>query len=387
MGFLFSKPRTSGEPEVKLEGNHVAKQNVTLWSYAQEGKTLVSIQIYQNAVVEVTKTHNTYNTWYCIAHICLQFITKILFKLCQDGPKWWQVRARGPNGISIGYAAKYYFAPKNTILDHEKLPWYFGETNRRESEELLGDAANPDGSFLVRLGSQGTDVLSLKYFNTRNERYEYMQYDVKIGGGMVWFTSRRKFPSLIDLINFCMANKAEGVMTKLTNICLIPNPHADPAFQFYNERHDSLRVPLTEITWDKNEKPLGEGQFGRVFKARFRGNLDVAVKQLKVDNEGEGTKALEEFFKEIATMRGLNHPNLIQLFAYITNKKEGNFMIQEFMAQGDLKNWLQELKRNPERMKKSKKLWSKLLAWCIEVARGMERLESLGIVHRDLAAR
>ena len=44
-------------------------------------------------------------------------------------------------------------------------------------------------------------------------------------------------------------------------------------------------------------------------------------------------------------------------------------------------------KKEPERMKQVPKMWSKLLAWQIEVARGMERLESLNIVHRDLAAR
>ena len=132
---------------------------------------------------------------------------------------------------------------------------------------------------------------------------------------------------------------------------------------------------------------IGSGQFGDVFEAKFRGNLKVAAKQLKTDNEEESEKVLEEFFNEIKTMKGLNHPNLIQLFAFTTGNREGNFMIQEFMAEGDLKNYLQKLKKEPQRMKAETKIWSKLLTWNIEVARGMERLESLKIVHRDLAAR
>ena len=124
-----------------------------------------------------------------------------------------------------------------------------------------------------------------------------------------------------------------------------------------------------------------------MYRATFRGNLKVAAKQLKTDNEAENDKVLEEFFKEINTMKGLNHPNLIQLFAYTTGNKEGNFMIQEFMAEGDLKNYLQKLKKDEKRMKAETKIWSKLLSWNIEVARGMERLESLELVHRDLAAR
>ena len=124
-----------------------------------------------------------------------------------------------------------------------------------------------------------------------------------------------------------------------------------------------------------------------MYKATFRGNLKVAAKQMKTDNKAENDKVLEEFFKELYTMKELKHPNLIQLFAYTTGNKEGNFMIQEFMAEGDLKNYLQKLKKDEKRMKAETKIWSKLLSWNIEVARGMERLESLKVVHRDLAAR
>ena len=160
------------------------------------------------------------------------------------------------------------------------------------------------------------------------------------GSGQVWFIPHNKFSSLTELIKFCSDNLAPGVKTKLTNICLIPNPHADKTFEYWNEMQDSLRVPLTEITWKEPKEILGTGQFGEVFSATFRGNLKVAVKQLKVKEAtpGEAEKALEEFFTEISVIRGLNHPNLVQLFAYVTSAKDGNFMIQEFMANGDLKS-------------------------------------------------
>merc|ERR1711990_1415819 len=279
-------------------------------------------------------------------------------------------------GNTTGYAAKYYFVHKDFDEDYKKEPWFFG------------DNANPDGSFLVRHTTRqgGMDVLSLKYFNTRGAAggYKYKNYNVKKEGDKFYFTKKKMFPRLADLINFCMENRTEEVATKLTNICLIPNPHSDPGFDYSMQDYDSLRVPYTEIVLGKK---LGQGQFGEVYSATFRGNLQVAVKQLKVENEEEGAKALEEFFSELNTLKRLNHPNLVQLFAYIVDQDNGNFMIQEFMAEGDLKNYLKKWKEHPEKMKQVSKLWSKLLSWQIEVARGMERLESLNIVHRDLAAR
>jgi len=337
------------------KGDFIAKQNVTVWEYHSDGPPDGKL-VAKDAKLE------------CLA----------------DEGAWWKMKC----GNTTGYAAKYYFVHKDFDEDYKKEPWYFGDMPREEAVHLLGDNANPDGSFLVRHTTRqgGMDVLSLKYYNTKDEAggYKYMNYNVKKEGDKFYFTKKKMFAKLSELITFCMENRTEEVATKLTNICLIPNPHSDPGFEFSMLDYDSLRVPYTEIVLGKE---LGSGQFGKVYAATFRGNLQVAVKQLKVENEEEGAKALEEFFSELNTLKRLNHPNLVQLFAYIVDQTKGNFMIQEFMAEGDLKNYLQKWKKEPQRMKQVPKMWSKLLAWQIEVARGMERLESLNIVHRDLAAR
>ena len=128
------------------------------------------------------------------------------------------------------------------------------------------------------------------------------------------------------------------------------------------------------------------GHFGGDYTAIFRGNQKVTVKKLRrADYEEESEKVLEESFN-IKDIKRLNHPNLIQMLGFTTELREA-FMIVEFMAEGDLKNYLQKLKRDPQRMKAETRVWSKIFSWNIEVARGMERLESLNIVHRELAAR
>merc|ERR1711953_1226082 len=353
MGCCCSKDK--GEPEKGDDsGDYIAKQNVTVWEYhdnVPEGKLVAG---------------------------------EARLELLEDEGTWWKMKC----GNTTGYAAKYYFVHKEYDEDYKKEPWFFGDMSREEAEHLLGDNANPDGSFLVRHTTKqgGMDVLSLKYFDTQGEPgYKYKNYNVKRDGDQFFFTKKNRFAMLSQLIDFCMENKADGVITKLTNICLIPNPHSDDNFAFSMQDHDSLKVPYTEIVLGKE---LGSGQFGKVYEATFRGNLQVAVKQLKVEEgEEEGAKALEEFFSELNTLKKLNHPNLVQLFAYIVDRAKGNFMIQEFMKEGDLKNYLKKWKESPGKMKQIPKLWSKLLSWQIEVARGMERLESLNIVHRDLAAR
>ena len=233
--------------------------------------------------------------------------------------------------------------------------------------------------------SGGAEVLSTKYYDTQDEAggYKYEHYKVRTDGGMVYISKKKKFKELRELVESCMENKEDTIRTKLTNMCLIPNPHSDPGFK-YSMQNDSRRVPISEIEL-VNE--IGGGQFATVHKGILRGFMTVAVKQLQLENEEEGAKALDKFFSQTNTLKELNHPNLVQIFAHIVDKSAGIFLIQEFMAEGDLKSYLKRWKEQPVKMKQVPQLWSKLLSWQIEVACGMERLERLNIVHRDLAAR
>ena len=209
-------------------------------------------------------------------------------------------------------------------------------------------------------------MISIKYFDfEENGEFKFAHYNVKTGDGKVWLGAQRKFCMLTDLIMFIMGMGMEGLKTKLTNICLIPNPHSDPYFEFYSRDHDSFRVPFSDITLGKK---LGSGQFGDVYKGTFRENLDVAIKSLKVLGSNEGEKVLDDFLNEIETQKGLHHPNLIQLFGFVTHKDKGNFMIQEYMGKGDLKTYLVALNKDQARMEKEgAALWGKLVTWCMEV--------------------
>ena len=52
MGGIFSRKR-SRDKSAGLVGSHIAKQNVTLWTYANNGNTLVPTQISKGDLVQV----------------------------------------------------------------------------------------------------------------------------------------------------------------------------------------------------------------------------------------------------------------------------------------------------------------------------------------------
>lgn len=224
----------------------------------------------------------------------------------------------------------------------------------------------------------------------RQEEFEH--YKINSDEEEFWFDSQNKFNNLTALIESCMGNKQEGLATKLTNICLLASPHSDPTTQFPKNGWKKWQVPLTEIK-------LGEksGQSEDIYKAKFRGMFDAEARQLKIENEEQEQKAESD----IAILKKLKHPNLIHLFAFtrltwFVKPKEGNIIIQEFMAEGDLKNYLRRLKSDKDRRQIQRQsqiqsqnatIWDWLVTWIIEVARGMEQLESLKIAHRDVAAR
>jgi serine/threonine protein kinase len=332
---------------------YFSKQDVTIWNY-QEPANPVGHPVRKNDLVTVI----------------------------DKSGKWWKVT----KDDITGYASKYYFA-KSGSGGYLKEPWYFGAMTREDCHELLDHKANPEGSYLVRWSSNaGQFVLGIRLFEMRQHRYYYKHFDVKFEQGKYFFVTQKRFSSLSGLINMCSKNKEDGLPVKLTNISIIPNPHSDPRFVHASRGQDSWLVPLSELRFEKNAN-LGEGEFGKVCKAKFRGTLDVAVKQLKVDgaHSDRAKKLLDDFFAESELMSKLNHPNLVQMFAYVSDSTKGNFMIQEFMAKGDLKNYLGQIKR--EKKENSEGKFEILLKWCQQVALGMEHLQRVSIVHRDLAAR
>jgi ephrin-B len=142
-----------------------------------------------------------------------------------------------------------------------------------------------------------------------------------------------------------------------------------------------------EITAEQIETQarLGSGNFGAVFKGKWRTEqrlLNVAVKVLSSDsNIIERLK----FLQEAAIMGQFCHPNIIRLHGVVTIG-EPTMIVLELASKGDLLTYLNKL--NPtDNSKDQDPLQRLFVKFAQEIASGMEHLSMKRFIHRDLAAR
>ncbi|XAR65858.1 Non-specific serine/threonine protein kinase [Bertholletia excelsa] len=84
----------------------------------------------------------------------------------------------------------------------------------------------------------------------------------------------------------------------------------------------------------RQECLLGEGGFGRVYKATLSGQV-VAVKQL----DRNGMQGSREFSAEVSSLCQLNHPNLIKLIGYCADGDQ-RLLVLEYLPFGSLHDHL-----------------------------------------------
>nr|BAF79971.1 receptor-like kinase [Closterium ehrenbergii] len=85
---------------------------------------------------------------------------------------------------------------------------------------------------------------------------------------------------------------------------------------------------------------LGEGSFGQVFRGRLKHGgagegVEVAVKRLNPDSQ----QGMDEWLAEIVLLRKLNHPHLVNLMGYCSERKEA-LLVYELCDNGSLDDHL-----------------------------------------------
>mmetsp|Transcript_83686 Transcript_83686/g.270803 ORF Transcript_83686/g.270803 Transcript_83686/m.270803 type:complete len:406 (-) Transcript_83686:46-1263(-) len=142
--------------------------------------------------------------------------------------------------------------------------------------------------------------------------------------------------------------------------------YQDETFEEMERRFES-QYEIIEMT------PLGEGTYGKVYKARQNRTAKiVAMKKMKLDSEEEGVPSTA--IREIALLKELSHENVVKLLDVFcsTNKL---VLVFEFV-ENDLKKYMKSLGRqlSPASIK----------TLAHQLCRGIEFCHANRILHRDL---
>ncbi|KAF4721610.1 cyclin-dependent kinase 5, partial [Perkinsus olseni] len=120
------------------------------------------------------------------------------------------------------------------------------------------------------------------------------------------------------------------------------------------------------------KKPLGEGTYGEVYKARCQATgLVVAMKRMKLDQEDEGVPSTA--IREVSLLKELKHPNIVKLLDVFCSQKK-LYLIFEFV---DL-----DLKKHMKQVGGLTK--DKVQSFAYQLVLGTNYCHEYRVIHRDL---
>lgn len=134
----------------------------------------------------------------------------------------------------------------------------------------------------------------------------------------------------------------------------------------------------------KVENQIGTGSFGLVFKGQLiteKGTKECAVKTVP---QTATAKQRMDFLREATTMKHFDTFHVVKLLG-VVSVTTPVYVIMEYMANGDLKDYLR--KQRDLHKKQNKTLVDGIYLMAAQIADGMAYLASKKFVHRDLAAR
>ncbi|KAM3723270.1 Spermatocyte protein [Dirofilaria immitis] len=238
--------------------------------------------------------------------------------------------------------------------------FYHGFMSHDECKPLLGNA----GDFLVRrteiegemqyiitvLPENSNEITNFVIKKTRSKHLYYVYiYAFKTISDLIAYHTRMKKPLNEE------------------NVCIVKGIGRSD----WQLAHEQI---------ERNKK-LGEGAFGEVWEGSlnlgvFRGYIPVAIKILHSGNISKDERI--KFLREANLMLKLSHPNIIKFYGVAT-LKDPIMIVMELASGGSLLVRVQDTKIPPSDTDK--------IRYCSGAASGLAYLETVQIIHRDIAAR
>ncbi|OQS07489.1 kinase [Thraustotheca clavata] len=134
------------------------------------------------------------------------------------------------------------------------------------------------------------------------------------------------------------------------------------------------RIDLKDL--EIMDKVLGQGSYGKVRLARFKNETLVAVKQVRRDKLSQ--EVMDTMLQEIEIMTKFDSPFLVGLVGVVWDSSADMRCVVEYMESGDLSAYLQTNPTLPITLK---------YRWMLQMAKGLNYLHNIQIIHRDLKSR
>ena len=166
------------------------------------------------------------------------------------------------------------------------------------------------------------------------------------------------------------------------------NISKDASLTKYLENGGGGKVAAFEIadewTIDMSKLFLGHkfahGAHSRLYRGVYK-DESVAVKMIMVpddDENGDLASRLDnQFIREVTLLSSLHHRNVIKFIAASRNPPSVYIIITEYLSEGSLRSYLHKLEHKTISLEK-------LIAFALDISRGMEYIHSQGVIHRDL---
>ena len=123
-------------------------------------------------------------------------------------------------------------------------------------------------------------------------------------------------------------------------------------------------------------KVLGQGQFGKVWKAKhFKNGKEFAIKIIdkKKINRNPILKRLLQ--TEVSIMNEINHPNILHLYDFLESKNN-YYLVVNFCNQGDMENFMEKTNQNYFEEQKA-------VYFLKQIMNGFQELRKKKVLHRD----
>lgn len=124
------------------------------------------------------------------------------------------------------------------------------------------------------------------------------------------------------------------------------------------------------------EKVLGQGQFGKVWRARHKDTKDMfAIKVISVQKIESNPILVRLLHTEIQVMHEINHQNILHCYEFLKSK-ENYYLVLQYCNQGDMENYI--------RAKGLKFFEEKdAVEYLKQILNGFAELRERKILHRD----